>query len=434
MGQSRSRSTSVDPIPDSPRVAHFAELDDWNPIVLDIGSSRVTAGYPRSDAPRAWFPHVVGRVRTTDTSGPQLCVGYDAQSKCAMLNLSSPMVGRRVVDWEALSLVLKHTLVKELGVEPEEHFIVVTIPPIVSSKEFVERVAQIMFGQLDVGGICFVSPPVYALHANGRTSGIVVDSGQNSTAFIPVKDGKILSHAVRTMDIGGLDLTNHLARLLAKRGCNFKERDVVRDMKEQLCFVSLDCTAQPIEEKAFELPDGKSLTLGNERFLCPEALFDTSLLWKSFDTWPSLRLLWIGQKDSASVLFNVPKDVLHIIERAYLRAIGFDDVYRAVKAAKGIQHVLLESINACDPSVRNEVSSNVLLVGGNTNFTGIADRLSSEMKTVPFDIRIRAPPERKFSNYLGACQFASTLVAREKCVTREEYQASGAVSLEKFEY
>lgn len=33
-------------------------------------------------------------------------------------------------------------------------------------------------------------------------------------------------------------------------------------------------------EKSYELPDGQVITVGNERFRCPEALFQVSILWR----------------------------------------------------------------------------------------------------------------------------------------------------------
>ncbi len=58
-------------------------------------------------------------------------------------------------------------------------------------------------------------------------------------------------------------------------------------MKEQLCYVAndfekeMDLGSQSSTlEKGYELPDGTLVTVGNERFRCPEVLFQPSFIGK----------------------------------------------------------------------------------------------------------------------------------------------------------
>merc|ERR1712187_525402 len=130
-------------------------------------------------------------------------------------------------------------------------------------------------------------------------------------------------------------------------------------------------------EKQYELPDGQVITIGAERFRCCEPLFQPNLIGKE---------------------------------------------------SAGIHKLTYDSIQKCDVDIRRDLYTNTVLSGGSTMFPNIDKRLNAELTSLApsaIKVKIVAPPERKYSVWIGGSILSSLSTLQEMWITKDEYEESG---------
>ncbi|GAV07359.1 hypothetical protein RvY_17198 [Ramazzottius varieornatus] len=298
------------------------------------------AGFAGENTPRVVFPSVAGRPRHQDMmvalDKKDSYVEDEARSKRSVLKLKYPIEHGIITDWDDMEKIW-HTpsTNPEWSLEnaPSSSLKLFSVP------KLIERTRR---------RLC----------------------SRRSTQSVPIYEGYALPYAITRLDLTGRDLTDYLMKLLIERGYSFvttAEHEFVRGIKETLCYVALDleqevatAAASTLLEKNYRLPDGQLITIGDERFRCPEALFRPSLVGTRFQ-------LDLDATEFFSWFFSAGKNLTAPIR--------------------------CDSVIKCGTDIQKELYANTVLSGGPTIFPGFADQLQKEITALAptMGITINAP-------------------------------------------
>ncbi|RVD83809.1 uncharacterized protein DFL_005583 [Arthrobotrys flagrans] len=368
------------------------------PVVIDNGSGTIKAGFAGEDTPKCYFNSFVGRPKHPRVLAGALegdvFIGSRAQDLRGLLKIKYPLEHGIVTDWDDMERIWQYVYSDELKTLSEEHPVLLTEAPL-NPRANRDMAAQIFFETFNVPALFTSVQAVLSLYASGRTTGIVLDSGDGVSHAVPVYEGFAVPSAIRRIDVAGRDVTEHLQTLLRKSGAVFHtsaEKEVVRQIKEKASYIALDPKKEEKEWAGggvgkiedYKLPDGNILKLGAERFRAPEILFDPEIIGLEY---------------------------------------------------QGIHQILVDAISRTDMDLRKALFGNIILSGGSTLTKGFGDRLLGEIRRLAvkdMKIRITAPPERKYSTWIGGSILAGLSTFRKMWVSIDDWHENPEIIHTKF--
>ena len=225
--------------------------------------------------------------------------------------------------------------------------------------------------------------------AMGRNTAIALDVGEGCSSVLPIYEGVTYPAAFARQDLAGSDVTDYLMKLLNQKGYQFttsEEREMVRDVKENVACVSVDYQNEVPSKPplSYTLPDGTVIEMTDEHFRCSEILFQPEILGKKL---------------------------------------------------RGLHTLIHDSLMECCIDSRRDIYVNIILTGGCSMTPGLAERMKNEMrKLIPekWKMNVLAYPERAFAVWIGGSILASLNLFPSRCVTKQVYEEYGPCAVHRW--
>lgn len=356
-------------------------------LILDLGSTYTKLGLATREEPTHIFPTLVGEPRyqklmTQREGGKKRYFGKEVIDHSGVLNTQFPIQRGQINDLELFTGLLTHGIEK-VNVDPHATPALFAYPPILG-RSTLETVAEILFEQVGVPSLVMCSHP-YLLKQNlGGETGLIIESGGGLTSITPVINGREQLHLSVAFRLAGEDITKRLGKLLEAEDIRFGRpsgRRILRDMKEKSCYFKLKegVTGQ---KKAYTLPDGREIELGDERFKSPEVMYH-------------------------------PREM-------------------GIKEAP-LQEKILSVLEEIDIPVRPKIVENILLSGGNTLLPNFKERLLKELrealteKMAMENLAVSQAPTPVYSVWQGGVKIASPSTFNNIKTTKNEWETKGSL-------
>ena len=370
------------------------------PIIIDIGSGEIKAGFSGEEKPKVTFNNYFGEpkykkiIRTFDNEKIEKLeqyIGEDCDKYLGLIKLRYPVIHGVFENDSDILAIFSHIFTK-LGLtsqEIKEHPVLIA-EPILNPTKNREQIAHTLVDNLGVPGIFFASQPLLSLFSTSATSGTVLESGEGVTQSCVVYEGYSIPSSYERYNYGGKDVTEYLRDLLKKRGYHFynsTELKMINEIKENLCYLEINKRNDfnnrsniNIKNTSYYLPDGSNISIGDERILAPELLFNPEYTGKEY--------------------------------------LSFVDM-------------IISSINRIDVELKKSSYENIWLSGGNTSFKELGGKLVYELKNklgkgLNINIFENEKINPKYRCWVGGNIISTMEIFKKMWVTKSEWNEKGS--------
>ena len=359
------------------------------PIIIDLGSSEIKAGFFDNSSPTIRFKNIIGDAlskRNKSLLNKEHYISSECDKYYNDLTIRYPIQRGVFIKDDDIQLLFEYILTK-LGLNTQqmkEHPLLIT-EPINNKLSNSEKISEILFEKMNIPSLIFAKQPLLSLISTGYSTGVVLESGSDITQSCVSYEGYLIENSFYRFDYGGRDVSGILKILLKQNNPKFNSNildnnKVLNEIKENQCYIKTlkdeneDFVSIPSE---YILPDGGKLVLNDEKILAPEILFNNKLIFGEYLTF---------------------------------------------------HEMVINSINKVDINIKNKLYKTIILSGGNTKFKGIEDKMKTNLSyLIPrgVDIKIRTQINPELNCWNGGNIIASLNTFNKMLVNKKEWDECG---------
>ena len=358
-------------------------IDLKKPIIIDLGSSEIKAGFFGQTTPTLRLKNIIGESLINNNNK---YISNECDNQYNNIKVRYPIQRGVFINEEDISLIFNY-IYKKLELNKEEikdHSLLIS-EPINNKYSNSEKISEILFEKMNINSLIFGKQPLLSLLSTGYSTGVILESGSDITQSCVSFEGYLIDNSFLRYDYGGKDVTNTLKILINRNNRDikfdtFSNIQILEEIKKKQCYIkTIKDKNEEFESIPSEyiLPDGYQLKLINEKILAPEILFNHKLIFAEY--------------------------------------LGFHEM-------------VINSINKVDINIKNKLYKTIVLSGGNIQFKGLEEKMISKivkMSPKGIDIKIKKQINPELNCWNGGNIIASLSSFQKMLVTKKDWEEYG---------